>query len=181
MKLKLLGAIICVFLLVGTTIPVMGMSITDVVDVPGDYFKDLAVDQNETHFITTGGPISSFVTDITLHNGSSAVQMGAINRLVNRKFLHLFHPLSFIPVNNLNFTISFTRDIARANSRFSYVTVLSEYQNDTVNHTAYIFNTMHTVTVKGFNGCFMFTRARPLRLAPAYFVFYGSYEEITIA
>lgn len=178
MKKKLVGAIFCVFLIASGAVPVIGVNVTNFEDLTERYL-DVAANNNTTYILGTAGPISSFFTEITLHDGPSS-QINKINRLVNRKVLHFLLPFAKVWVNDLNFTVSYKRDVLFNISRFSYGTILYDIENESVTNRTYIINTIHTVNVKGFTGFFILTRAKLRRLSPAYFVFSGEYEDILI-
>jgi hypothetical protein len=88
-----------------------------------------------------------------------------------------------IPVINLDFTVDFKRDIIFERSKLTYFTYLYDVVEENITNETIFSNEMHKVTVEGFDGIFIFMRARPfrpIRHRPAQFMFAGTYENVTV-
>jgi len=129
------------------------------------------------------------ISKITFHNGPEE-KINRIQRFLNRWKIRPLIPFIFLlfkkPITDLEFcNISFTvefKESVEENSRFTYQTFYAEYNdtNNSIENPAWINNTAHNVTVKGFFGGFAFLRPTLLRLKPAQFVLGGLCQNITI-
>jgi len=137
---------------------------------------------NETNIITIG-PVSPFfnITEITLINGSSS-EIENIQRILNNRILHFILPLTYIECKDLDFSISYSKNIPffiPFIRHVSYFTSLFEGVDFPFNNET-IWGKKHTIFVEGFDGYFVFHRLRPWKISPAIFSFAGSYKEVTI-
>jgi parallel beta-helix repeat protein len=134
---------------------------------------------NETkNFFGTMGPICPFlnIAEIELINGNES-QIGKIEKMLNNRILQFIIPrMYFIKVVDLNFSISYTKNIPKFPFwwNFEYITILTE------NGSLTDINIPHRVTVKGFNGDFTIIRGKFLIIYPPHFLFAGVCEEVTI-
>ena len=194
MKKGRIGSILCICVIIASTIPVMGQSvITDrSLSLKSDVKKiDIESQMNGKVFFETIGPVSKKYSKVTLIDGSES-QMNRIQRHLDRK---LFRPLIIfrnviIPVKNLTFTVEYLRNVEN-NSRFSYTTLnMTEWEkiNDTLENMTIINNIKHNITVENMTGFFIFHRIRLINLRaplfrklfhPAKFTFIGTCEKIT--
>jgi hypothetical protein len=138
-------------------------------------------------FIICAGSLSPSITDITITN-SSSLRAKLIERMISSKIIHLIVPRSLsIPIRNLDFTITYSKDIEGRlmSKRFGYVTSIVEVNvsNGEITNSSHIvkINEQHTIHVEGFKGFFSVSRARPLRLNPARFQFIGTYDSVTLS
>ena len=145
-------------------------------------FDYLESDENETTLMTFG-PISPLfnITKITLLNGSSS-EIEKIERILNNRILQLILPLTLIKCNNLDFSVSYLKNIPffiPIIRHFSYCTTIYKDSNFPFNKDS-IFGKSHTIEVDGFDGYFAFARLRLWKGSPALFSFSGNYDEVTI-
>ena len=134
----------------------------------------------EGHILfSTAGPLDRRHTTIRLTNGSEEV-MGQLNRYISKKLVQLVVPIMVIPVNHLNFTVTYNKNVLRPRACHSFYTSVASYNEGAVNESNTIINKPHSVIVKDFGGYFLFTRAHPMKLGPAKFMFVGSCEHVLL-
>jgi len=174
MKIKpWLFTILCALLLCSTTI---------VGAVQPTTVQKVSPTNDQTTLISTAGPITPLITTIQLLNGSSD-EITQINRIINSRMLHLILPLIVIPVEHLDFTITYKLNGLLPKGKFSYYTSVTNYMNGTISNSTSIINKKHTIHVENFGGVFLFTRAtpfRPINHHTAKFQLIGACEKITI-
>jgi hypothetical protein len=133
---------------------------------------------NATH-IVTGGPIAPFlnIAEVKLIDGP-LVKSLLITLILTSRNIHFTLPWLKVHVQNLTFSIRYTKNIPDLPliRRYSFGTMYKQNDNDTYS----VVNVHHTVIVTGFTGKFSFTRAKPIRMFPAYFHFKGSFDEVII-
>ena len=184
MKKKLIGILFVLTLVILTTLcgTVSANRINYVFEISEELFYHINSDENETNILTLG-PISPFfnITEITLINGSSS-EIKKIERLLNSRLLQLIHPLTYIECNDLDFTVSYIKNVPffiPIIRHLSYFTTLYVGLNFPFNNKT-IWGKKHIIIVEGFDGYFGFQRLRPWKVAPTLFCFSGSYKDITI-
>jgi parallel beta-helix repeat protein len=130
--------------------------------------------------VITTGPLCPFldISDIVLIDGNIS-QIKKIERILDNRILHFILPPTVINVTGLNFSVSYNRKNPNLNLfhlyfRLFHITVVTENDSNT------FYNETHTITVKGMDGEFGFIRWKPLRLIPARFLFYGTYDELIV-
>ncbi|UCF11853.1 MAG: hypothetical protein JSW06_07330 [Thermoplasmatales archaeon] len=137
---------------------------------------------NETSVFTYGPILPSLnIVEINFVNGVSS-QIEKINRVLNNKFLHFIIPFKYIICTDLDFNITYTRNVSLFLPfirRFSYFTTVYNESEFAFNNKT-IYGESHTIVINGFNGFFFFTKSQPLRLNPANFGFVGNCKELAI-
>jgi len=151
----------------------------EIIKKANDQIKSSKIETN----ILTFGHISSLIniTEITLINGSSS-DIDKIQRIINSSILHLILPPIWFWCDDIDFSISYNQNVPffiPYIRHASYFTTLYEDIDFPINKET-IWGKKHTVLVEGFDGYFCFQRLRPIKLAPALFLFVGSYEKVTI-
>lgn len=145
-------------------------------------FQNFSLSNNQATLISTAGPVTPLITTIQLLNGSSD-EITQINRILDSRMLHLVLPVAVIPVEHLDFTITYKLNGLFFKGKFSYYTSITDYMNGTISNSTSIINKKHTIHVENFGGVFLFTRAtpfRPINHNAAKFQLIGACEKITI-
>lgn len=172
MKLKIIGAVLCIFILSFSAIPALEVSYVKNYnrDTDENFEKNpVAEDGNKTfgnYSIYTRGPVLKTYTEVELLNGSF-FQMKLIDRNLNRRLFRfsILLPSIIIPVKNLDFTVTYKKDIGN-NSRYSINTTIWENvydENGTLVNITTIEtfdNVMHTISIQNYSGVFIFQRVK---------------------
>ncbi len=174
MKIKpWLFTVLCALLLCSTT---------TVGAVQPTTVQKISPTNDQTILISTAGPVTHLITKIQLLNGSSD-EITQINRIINSRILHLMLPLIIIPVEHLDFIITYKLNGLLPRGKFSYYTSFTNYMNGTIFNSTSLVNKKHTIHVENFGGVFLFTRTTPFRPfdhRTAKFQLIGACEKITI-
>ena len=131
---------------------------------------------------STAGPIAKRFTTITFENGSQD-DIEIIQRTIDRKVLQLVLPIQVVPVDHLDFSITYERTILLPRSAKAYYTSVGYYENGTIFNSTTIINQKHTIVVEDFAGYFLFSKSHPFRIGKdtqAKFMFVGSCEHILV-
>lgn len=137
---------------------------------------------NQT-YISIGGCLAPSIdlVDIEISNCSFTEKL-LLNLVLERGFFQLLFPLVVLILTDMDFTITFKEDMPTSllYGNLSYFTgILEDVEDENLSEDS-IFNETHTVTLEGFNGGFVFLRAKPLRGIPATFAFAGTFEKMAI-
>jgi len=142
---------------------------------PQNDFTFIEENDNKT-MLATMGPITNFFTisDVNLIDGDP-VKIMLIQFILDNNIPFL-RPYVSINVSNITFSIKYTINIPQLPliNRYSYATIIDNNENESYG------NVKHTLIVTGFEGEFGFLRMKPIRLFPAYFIFFGTCDEFII-
>jgi parallel beta-helix repeat protein len=128
--------------------------------------------------VGTTGPLCPLLNtaEIEIIDGNSS-QIKKIERILNNRILQFVIPYMEISVTDLDFSVCYNRENPSCYflyKRLLHITVVTENGSNT------FYNDTHTVTVNGLDGVFFFMRWTIRRLTPARFIFYGTYDDVTI-
>jgi hypothetical protein len=197
MKKGIIISIFCIFFLINSSIPVIGIDITEK-EINKNYLIEKFFNKNQeiffgNYFIYTMGPVSKLFTKVELLYGNE-YQIDKIDKNINRKFprISMFLPYIFVTVDDLDFNYEYLIDVKNG-SRFSYGTTWGEavYNNSNlinITNESLTINRIHKIQVINFTGIFLFMRMRVRKipflpntnnwLIPARFAFIGCCEDI---
>jgi hypothetical protein len=150
-----------------------------------NFFKieEIKVNNESQIYFTSTGPLALRITKITLLDGEPN-QIQKLERIINMRILHYLRPFTIVPISDLNFSITYRRDLLFNRPKFSFATGVFEQVSENETESLLLTNIEHTAIVKEFNGFFLYSRAHLFRLRPVYhsarFMFFGSCEDTTI-
>ncbi|MEM0493246.1 MAG: hypothetical protein QXS02_04770 [Candidatus Thermoplasmatota archaeon] len=147
------------------------------------HYDDALFSSNETIMISTAGPVNRLITMIEFSNESSP-EVDRIRRIIDSRILHLLVPLLVIPVEHIDFNVSYNIHVLLRRSPLSYYTAVTSYKNGSIYNSTCIINQPHSIKVKNFGGVFLFTRSKPFnpfRYTAAKYQLIGGCEEVQIA
>jgi len=165
------------------TIYLIVFSLTIVSSVSGFPIEESYIDLSAGHILfSTAGPISQKFTTINLENGSpSDIKM--IQRFIDSKLIQFVIPLFVLPVNHLNFSVTYEKNIHLPRSSKAFYSSIGFYDNGELTNATTFINQQHTVILKEFAGYFLFSKSHPFQINKGFqakFMFVGSCEHILL-
>lgn len=161
---------------------ILFMSISTAVAHSQYSFNHLSTEDEDHILFSTAGPLKNRYVSISLINGSEQ-QISRINTMITSRIAHAFLPLNVIPVDHLNFTVTFKKNVVLPRSGKAFYTSVAMYNDGAINQSNTIINKKHSIIVKDFAGYFLFSRSHPFKLCaggPAKFMFVGSCEQVLV-
>jgi len=180
MKPKILAlTLLCVIIVTTSTIPLISAA-PSTIEIPAEIKEQLPT-AGDKHLALIYGPLSGGYAEIQLLGGRP-LQLLRLSNIINRKILQYLRPTTFLLVRDLNFTVTFKKDVTLLTSKYYYATNIM-FNMSPGNKTS-IEDTMHSVTVGGFKGLFVFMKPKkPLSLLqskPPRFMFFGTCEHVSM-
>lgn len=181
MNAKIIGVLVCIFVIVSSELPAMATSIAQNISIDEvARYTALNNDGNETRMgFWTYGPIR-FISRFTLLNGSTT-DLLKIRFIFRKNLLPRLLPSNYVMIfdGNLDFTVEYKRSLILGNlSAFMYWTSFGEFADGNMTNRTEFFNVKHAVRVEGFTG--VIGVIHRFLYMPEHFVIVGTCENVTL-